>query len=185
MFAAVCLPALGAECAGDERFSATPLRPRLTLRRPLLPPSSAAATSTQFIEANQFRLLSKDEDFGGLASSNRFVAAAVVDPEAGGKTSKFMKKIKKLARNRPGKSGSPPLAASVRDKFHFMELDGVQWAEFLEQLNVTPDQLPRVVVIDRPVSAGARVCGVCVHSQPGARSPRREPCLLSHISCRS
>lgn len=99
----------------------------------------------EWVNENQFQVISSEEKFGALTKSGRLVVACIVDPEGKRRTRSFRKKVLQLAR--PGS----PLTDAVRNRLHFMELDGTQWDEFIAKYNIKVDDLPRVVVFDKPV----------------------------------
>lgn len=100
-----------------------------------------------WVRGERFPLLTSinTSNFAALANAGRMVAIGVVDPGATERTAAFLDALKRL-----GSATSSPLHESTRSRFYFASLDGVQWAEFAQRYNISPEQLPRMLVLDAP-----------------------------------
>ena len=82
-------------------------------------------------------------NFYKSAHSGKHLVTLVVDPKAD--NGEEMGVLKRLARKHES-----PLDESVRSRFLYGFIDGVEHAEFVKQYGLTEEMLPRVVVFDAP-----------------------------------
>ena len=107
-------------------------------------------------------------NFAAVVNSGLPVAAAIVD-HAAPSSRRFLSAYAGLAAT--SGLGLPP---GVRSSFVFAHLDGVLYAEALKQYNVSPDALPRVIVID----GGAKT----FYEDPRVREVSDVPSFLAEVA---
>jgi len=123
---------------------------------------AAVARIQQWVKANDHPLVSmlSAGNFRKLGKLGKLLVIAIVDFE-NATTQSYVDTLRSVAR---GISASDATAAGqgsvgvpghwkdakrIADRFVFGRLDGVKWADFVEQFNVYGD-LPRLVVLDHP-----------------------------------
>jgi hypothetical protein len=106
--------------------------------------TGAAAALAAWVADGRFSALTAlgPTNFYDIAHAGRLLAIGVVDPAAP-RTPRYLGALRGLAR--PLTSTLPP---AVRRQFHFGWLDGVAWKDYAARFNISPTQLPRLLVLD-------------------------------------
>jgi hypothetical protein len=133
---------------------------------PRFAPSSMFETTDSLLTQGEKWILANNAPVYSVLSSSNFrkvgklgklLVIAIADP-ANETTPAYLEGFQKVARSILAEKNTvvskevegSKSTVSIADQYVFGSLDGVHWAEFIEQFNIFGNELPRLVVLDMP-----------------------------------